>query len=120
MIPAATADERGPGDWLAAFGVAALALLVRSLAYANVFHRGDVVFAPADAMYHVRRAYFTYESWPRVLLFDPYVNYPDGAPVPWPPLTDVVAGLFVGWLAYRFARVVSGRWAAAQGKGSGE
>jgi len=92
MIPATTADERGPGDWLAAFGVALLALLVRSLAYANVFHRGDVVFAPADAMYHVRRAYFTYESWPRVLLFDPYVNYPDGAPVPWPPLTDVVSG----------------------------
>ncbi|NQT50486.1 phosphatase PAP2 family protein [bacterium] len=34
--------------------------------------------------------------------------------------TDVAAGLFVGWLAYRLARVVSGRWASAQGKGSRE
>ena len=117
MMPATTAGERGAADWLAAFGVAALALVVRSLAYAYVFHRGDVVFAPADAMYHVRRAYYTYESWPRVLLFDPYVNYPDGAPVPWPPLTDILSGTAAALLANDdagFATVLAW-WPAAVG-----
>ena len=74
------------------FGVALLAGLVRALPWGSVFHGNMVVFAPADAMYHVRRAYYTFVSWPDVLLFDSYVNYPDGAPIPWPPLTDFLAG----------------------------
>jgi len=87
------------GEWVCACGVAALSLLLRALPFANVFHAGQVVFAPADAMYHVRRSYYTFESWPHVLLSDPYVNYPDGAPVPWSPLPDVVAGTIAALFA---------------------
>lgn len=92
------------GEWVCASGVAALSLLFRALPFANVFHAGQVIFAPADAMYHVRRSYYTFESWPHVLLSDPYVNYPDGAPVPWSPLPDVVAGS----IAALFARSDAG------------
>jgi len=80
------------GEWLCAGAVALLALLLRALPFTNVFHAGQVVFAPADAMYHVRRSYYTFANWPGVLLSDPYINYPDGAPVPWSPLPDVIAG----------------------------
>ncbi|MEZ4215046.1 MAG: hypothetical protein R3E88_01080 [Myxococcota bacterium] len=77
---------------LALAGATLLAFLVRALPFADFLHRGVVAFAPADAMYHVRRAYWTFVGWPSVLAFDPYVNYPDGAPVPWSPLPDVLAG----------------------------
>ena len=73
--------------------------LVRALPWASVFHGNQVIFAPADAMYHVRRSYYTFVSWPDILLFDPYVNYPDGAPIPWPPLTDFLAGSLAAFLA---------------------
>jgi dolichyl-diphosphooligosaccharide--protein glycosyltransferase len=86
-------------EWACACGVAALAFLIRALSFANVFHAGQVVFAPADAMYHVRRSYYTFESWPHLLLFDPYVNYPDGAPIPWSPLPDFLAGSLAALLA---------------------
>jgi len=69
-----------------------VAFLVRALPVFEFLHRGVVAFAPADAMYHVRRAYYTFASWPSVLVRDAYVNYPDGAPVPWSPLPDIVAG----------------------------
>jgi len=79
-------------DRWAALGVAALALVVRALPLSTVFHAGHVVFAPADAMYHVRRSFYTFDQWPAVLLFDHYVNHPGGAPIPWSPLPDVLAG----------------------------
>ena len=54
---------------------------------------GDhVTFPPADAQYHLRRALYTFTQFPGVLLFDPYINFPGGAPVPWPPLFDFLLG----------------------------
>ena len=57
-------------------GVPGLAktLMVRSLGFEFVFVEGEVVFPPADAQYHLRRALYTYENFPAVLLFDPYIN----------------------------------------------
>ncbi len=69
-----------------------LALGVRSLGYELVFQDGQVVFPPADAQYHLRRALYTFVNFPGVLLFDSYINHPGGAPIPWPPLFDFLLG----------------------------
>jgi dolichyl-diphosphooligosaccharide--protein glycosyltransferase len=49
---------------------------------------GEVVFNLDDASYHLRRALYSFVNFPAVLCFDPYLNYPAGSPVPWPPLFD--------------------------------
>lgn len=74
------------------------AFLIRALGFEYVFVGDEVVFPPADPQYHLRRAFFTMTQFPDVLLFDPYVNFPGGAPVPWPPLFDWLLGAG-GWLA---------------------
>ncbi len=73
--------------------VIGVALLARALGFEWVFVGADVYFAPADAQYHLRRAFYGYENFPRVLLFDPYINFPGGASVPWPPLYDQLIAL---------------------------
>jgi dolichyl-diphosphooligosaccharide--protein glycosyltransferase len=68
-----------------------LAFAVRSLGVDTVFPGdGSVVFTLGDAFYHARRALFSFEHFPQVLLRDSYLNYPQGAFVPWPPLWDLV------------------------------
>ncbi len=71
--------------------VAALvAFAVRSLGLENVFPGdGTVVFALGDAFYHARRALFSFERLPQILLWDSFLNFPQGAFVPWPPLYDL-------------------------------
>ena len=82
----------------------ALVLGVRALGFEFVWMDGDTVFPPADAQYHVRRALYTFENFPTALLFDPYINFPGGAPIPWPPLFDFV----VGGVAFFWAEDVQG------------
>ncbi len=77
----------------------ALALGIRSLGFEFVFVGDEVVFPPADAQYHLRRAFYTFANFPAVLLFDPYINYPGGASVPWAPLFDFVLGSVARLLA---------------------
>jgi dolichyl-diphosphooligosaccharide--protein glycosyltransferase len=77
----------------------ALALGIRSLGFEFVFVGDEVVFPPADAQYHLRRAFYTFVNFPAVLLFDPYINYPGGASVPWAPLFDFVLGSVARLLA---------------------
>jgi dolichyl-diphosphooligosaccharide--protein glycosyltransferase len=72
---------------------ALVAFANRSVGAERVFPGdGSVVFALGDAWYHARRAWFTFEHFPRILGFDPLLNYPDGAPAPWPPLYDFALG----------------------------
>lgn len=80
-----------------------LAAAVRMLGVETVFVDDEtVVFALGDAWYHARRALFSFEHWPRTLWFDPLLNHPAGAAVPWPPLYDLaLAG--AGKLAARDA-----------------
>jgi len=78
-------------------GIALLALAavgMRSIGFEHVFpdDREGVVLAMDDAQYHARRARYTFERFPRVLVFDPYLNHPKGAFVPWPPLYDFGLG----------------------------
>lgn len=71
-------------------GSVLLALAVRSIGWERVFPGdGTVVFALGDAYYHARRAFVAFERFPNVLLFDPLLNHPNGAFVPWPPLYDL-------------------------------
>jgi len=100
-------------DVLALGLVVGLALAVRSLGLEFVFVGDDVVFPPADPQYHLRRAFFTFVHFPDVLLFDPYINYPGGAPVPWPPLFDWTLGAVARLVAqdvHGFERVAA--WAS--------
>jgi dolichyl-diphosphooligosaccharide--protein glycosyltransferase len=43
----------------------------------------------SDSAYHLRRARFAAANYPRTILFDPLMNFPDGAVAIWPPLFDV-------------------------------
>ena len=75
-------------------GLCGLVVAVRSVGFENTFVREPggatrVELALDDAQYHARRARYTFEHFPSVLAFDPYLNFPEGAWVPWPPLYDI-------------------------------
>ena len=43
----------------------------------------------SDSTYHMRRARFAVAHFPRTILFDPLMNFPEGGIVIWPPLFDL-------------------------------
>ena len=43
----------------------------------------------SDSAYHLRRARFAAAQFPRTILFDPLMNFPDGGVAIWPPLYDL-------------------------------
>ena len=59
---------------------------LRGDTFQQIFRGDAIVFPVGDSYYHLRRAEFTLERAPDVLLFDPLVNHPDGSWLPWPPL----------------------------------
>jgi hypothetical protein len=78
-------------------GIMGLAFAIRSIGVEDVL--GDpsgVILNVDDGAYHARRVLWGVANFPRVLTFDPYLNYPSGAPVPWPPLFDMLL-TFVAW-----------------------
>jgi dolichyl-diphosphooligosaccharide--protein glycosyltransferase len=83
--------------WWPVLAATGLVLGVRALGFEQVFVDDLVVFPPADPQYHLRRAFQVFETFPHVMLFDPYINHPGGAPIPWPPLFDWMVGAFA-WL----------------------
>src|SRR6266571_1016806 len=44
----------------------------------------------SDDSYHLRRARFAVMHYPRTILFDSLINFPQGGVPIWPPLFDVV------------------------------
>src|SRR5262245_48130108 len=73
--------------------VALVAFAARSLDAALVFPGGGEVWLdPFDGLYRVRRALFTFERFPALLRFDPFLGFPAGAAVPAPPLYDWLLG----------------------------
>lgn len=44
----------------------------------------------SDSAYHLRRARFAAAEFPRTIVFDPLMNFPEGGVPIWPPLFDVV------------------------------
>ncbi len=77
---------------LALLAVSAVAFTLRALNVPLVFVGDDVVLRLDDSQYHARRALYTFEHFPAVLDRDPYLGYPEGADVPWPPLYDFALG----------------------------
>jgi len=66
---------------------------IRSLLVATIFlPDGFVLLGLDDSAYHARRALYSFVNFPAVLLFDPYMAYPDGSPIPFPPLYDWALG----------------------------
>ena len=60
--------------------VVLLAFALRAFAFPLVFTAdGEVIFAIGDAYYHARRALFSFENFPSILIFDRFINHPDGA-----------------------------------------
>src|SRR5262245_32379157 len=54
---------------------------------------------PFDGAYRARRALYTFERFPALLRFDPYLGYPGGVAVPAPPLYDWALGAVARLLA---------------------
>lgn len=76
---------------LALAGIAVLALAVRLAGFEKVFVGGDdVVLVVGDPWYHLRLALYAFTHFPAFLTFDPYLNHPHGAFVPWPPFFDLL------------------------------
>ena len=84
-----------PGRWVVAglVGAGLAALAIRALGFPRVFPGGGLVLLDlSDSSYHARRALYSFANFPAVLWFDAYIAYPDGAPVPMPPLYDWLLG----------------------------
>lgn len=83
--------------WL--LGIALLSFALRLLGFDRVLMEdGEVVLQVGDALYHARRALYSFVNFPSILEWDPYLNYPRGSTTGWPPLFDLssaaVARLF--------------------------
>lgn len=92
-------------------GVVLLGFAVRGQTFQHVFRGDAVVFPLGDSYYHLRRAEYTVLHAPDVLLFDPLVNHPDGAWIPWPPLhTLLLAGVGRAIGGTRHAVELAGAW----------
>ncbi|CAJ35490.1 oligosaccharyl transferase, archaeosortase A system-associated [Methanocella arvoryzae] len=71
-------------------GILAVGLAFRMLPSTYAIRDGYVLFAEFDPYYHMRRITYAVENFPFTNVFDPYVNYPHGFFVGWPPLLDVM------------------------------
>jgi len=81
-------------DLLLVLLLAAAAVFVRLQGVGEVVGEGQIWIYPDDPPYHLRRALMTLNNWPHVPTVDPFLNFPDGATVYWPPgLTWLLAGL---------------------------
>lgn len=82
-------------------GLFLAALAMRLLTWPVVFSaRGVLPGGLMDEYYHLRRIWYSVVHFPEILSFDPYVNFPEGGHVVWPPgfdwLVAVLAWLLVG------------------------
>ena len=67
---------------------------IRCFPFVGVTSMGDKVYVPgdADSYYHLRRAEWTKENYPRVLEEDSYIYFPERGVVPWGPGYDFLLG----------------------------
>jgi dolichyl-diphosphooligosaccharide--protein glycosyltransferase len=64
------------------------------LPYANSIQGGRIIISDFDPYYHLRIVEYTLQNFPRVLAFDPYVDFPNGFWIGWPPLYDFLASSY--------------------------
>ncbi len=72
-------------------GVLVVALAVRLLPLLYCMKDGHILLVEQDSYYHLRRITYIVQHFPGVNIFDPYVNYPQGYFIGWPPLFDLTA-----------------------------
>lgn len=63
-------------------------LILRLYMFSFVFGKRGLQFVDPDSYYHLRRILYSFENFPNMLIFDPFVSYPTGDFVPWPPFFD--------------------------------
>ena len=77
------------------FAVFVVALYLRiTLPYANSIQAGSIIISDFDPYYHLRIGEYTIQHFPNVLAFDPYVDFPNGFWIGWPPLYDFLASAY--------------------------
>jgi len=77
------------------FAVFVVALYLRIiLPYASSIQGGSIIISDFDPYYHLRIVEYTIQHFPNVLAFDPYVDYPNGFWIGWPPLYDFLASAY--------------------------
>ena len=64
--------------------------LLRLGTWPQVFAGGRVWLDGPDSYYHLRRAWLTLQNWPHAPQTDMLIGVPDGGPISWPPLFDLV------------------------------
>lgn len=75
------------------FLVMFIALLIRLFPFSFLFSDGRVTFVSYDSYYHMRDILYTTQHFPGYIFSDPYINYPFGFNISWPPLYDQTASL---------------------------
>src|SRR5574341_241945 len=70
------------------------ALAIRLIPYNRIFDGGYTYFIDPDSYYHMRGIIYTVQYFPAGLLYDSYVNYPDGFGNIWSPFFDQVVAFF--------------------------
>lgn len=85
----ATMRWRGVLFWVGIAIAVALGVRLRLYTKAQVTQGQTVRALGSDDNYHLRRARFAVAHYPRTILFDPLMNFPDGGVPIWPPLFDV-------------------------------
>ncbi|MGZ4849148.1 MAG: oligosaccharyl transferase, archaeosortase A system-associated [Halobacteriota archaeon] len=64
------------------------------LPWASSVQGGSIIINDFDPYYHLRIIENTIQHFPYVLAYDPYVNYPTGFWIGWPPLYDFLASAY--------------------------
>jgi dolichyl-phosphooligosaccharide-protein glycotransferase len=81
--------------WAGWGALLALAVLARVAAWRQVFLEGGVELVPTDSYYYVRYALLQQHAFPFFHRFDPYISFPSGAFIIWPPLHTWLVALFL-------------------------
>jgi asparagine N-glycosylation enzyme membrane subunit Stt3 len=63
--------------------------LLRLSTIGQVFEGPRPIPLSSDCVYHLRRARFALESFPKTVVLDPMINFPSGGVCIWPPLFDL-------------------------------
>lgn len=70
-----------------------IGFIIRLFTYPQVFESGRIVFLEADPYYHMWRVFAFIKTFPTTFFFDPYINFPYGSFIGWPPLFDQTIAL---------------------------
>jgi asparagine N-glycosylation enzyme membrane subunit Stt3 len=75
--------------WLGLAAAIAIGVRLRLYTKPQLDYPSGVRAVGSDDLYHLRRARFAVANYPRTILFDPLMNFPNGGVPIWPPLFDV-------------------------------